>query len=181
MEVKKYSEFVNEAAKTNKSDKAEKAEKVDKSVILEELLDLFTKKPLVKMDTLPDEKGAYSIAGMKQYLNKYKTIDVDSAFHKIISDKKTNPLKTFRAKVKAWGKTIPYWYKDLTEDQVEKTIAKYEKEEGEKNKATIEKQAKRKISLPEKKVSKGSEKAPAKKTAKKAPARKAARKATIKK
>jgi len=132
MEIQKCSDFINEA----------KAAKAPKSELRDALLDMFKKKPLVTKPDLkykyPDEKGLYSISGIKQYLSKYGD-DVDTALVDLQNDKSVE-LKTARIKNCLYkGDHIVYWYMNIDKDDVEKIKDKYEKEQLEKNKEIVDK------------------------------------------
>lgn len=142
MEIQKCSDFINEA----------KAARIPKSEVKDALLDMFKKKPLVVKSPdakfkYPDEKGLYSLAGMKQHLDKYK--DVDNALADIQNDKSID-LKTTRIKNCLYkNEYIEYWYMDLDKEEVDKIKASYEKDQLEKNKEIVDKQASHKKSSKE--------------------------------
>lgn len=128
MEVQKFSDFLLNEARTNKKD------------VVDELLDMFKKKPNVEMKGIANERGLYSLAGMKTYLSKYSNVIVNQAFTDIQNDKKID-LKSIRIKVSKWGESIPYWYIGLTEDQAKKLKEEYQEEEYKKNEKEITKKA----------------------------------------
>lgn len=144
MEVKKYLDFVNEA-------------KANKEEVIEALKDMFKSKPNVKMDTVPNEKGMYSIGGMKAHLNEkgFTNKQVDDALHTLMNDKKSG-LETARVKIAQWNKTIPYWYIGLDKAEVDKLKDKYEAENLLKNKDKLEKEAEKKTAA--KKAAEGKKK-----------------------
>jgi hypothetical protein len=130
MEIQKYSDFIiNEA-------------RVKKEEIIDKLLDLFKKKPHVEMDRLSNEKGLYSLSGMKKYLSNYTTLQVDQALHDIRNDKSID-LKVIRVFINVWDESIPYYYMDLTEAEAKKIKSEYEEQEMKKNKEEIDKTAER--------------------------------------
>lgn len=130
MEVQKFSDFLLNEARTNKKD------------VVDELLDMFKKKPNVEMKGIANERGIYSLAGMKAYLSKYSSLIVNQAFTDVQNDKKID-LKSIRVKVAKWDESIPYWYIGLTEDQAKKLKEEYQEEEYKKNEKDITKDAER--------------------------------------
>ena len=128
MEIQKFSDFLLNEARTNKKD------------VVDELLDMFKNRPNVEMKGLANERGIYSLPGMKTYLSKYKSLIVDQAFTDIQNDKKID-LKLIRVKVAKWNESIPYWYIGLTEDQAKKLKEEYQEEEYKKNEKEITKKA----------------------------------------
>jgi len=156
MEIIKYSDFVNEA-------------RVNKDEVVDALLKMFKSKPKVKMTTGADEKGLYSLAGMKTYLDKYPSLSVGNALGDIQNDKSIG-IKAVSVKVSAWKKSLPYWYLDMSADQVAKMKAEYEEEEEKKNpekpKAAVVKKGESEKPAAKKPTTKGVERkagAPAKK------------------
>lgn len=129
MEIKKYSDFIlNEA-------------RVAKDEVKEALIDMLKKKPKVEMTTLPDEKGIYSLAGLKSHLGeKYNNTAIGNALIDLQNDKKSG-LGVVSAYISVWKKKVPYWYIGLTEAEAKKIATQYEKEEAEKNKKQVTKQA----------------------------------------
>jgi len=128
MEVQKFSDFLLNEARTNKKD------------VVDELLDMFKKRPNVEMKGIANERGIYSLAGMKTYLSKYSNVIVNQAFTDIQNDKKID-LKSIRVKVAKWGESIPYWYIGLSEEQAKKLKDEYQEEEYKKNEKDINKKA----------------------------------------
>ena len=114
MKLIKYFDFLNE-------------EKKDRQEVIDALLMLFTKKPLVKMDNLPDEKGLYSLSGMKKYLSgQYTSPEVEVAHHSLSNDKSLR-LKSIRVKIGLWNKNLPYWYTGTSDSEVDKIKSRYER------------------------------------------------------
>lgn len=126
MEVKKFSEFLVNEARTNKSEVVDKLKK------------MLSDKPTLEMGKCADEKGIYSLAGMKKYLSEYKTVEVSNALHELQNDKKYD-LKYIYVKVSHWDKSMPYWYFGLSESEAKKLKEEYEKEELQRNKEEYEK------------------------------------------
>jgi hypothetical protein len=134
MEIQKYSDFILNEARVNKAE------------VVNALTEMFKKKPHVEMDKLANERGLYGLAGMKKYLSgKYTTAAVDNALHDLKNDKKSG-LKSVYVNVSHWGKSMPYWYMDLTEAEVKKLKEEYEEEEARKNKEELDKKSARKKS-----------------------------------
>lgn len=134
MEIQKYSDFILNEARVNKAE------------VVKDLVDMLKKKPHVEMDKLANERGLYGLAGMKKYLSgKYTTSQVDNALHDLQNDKKSG-LKSVYVKVSHWNKSMPYWYMDMNEAEVEKMKKQYEEEEVKKNKEELDKQSERKKS-----------------------------------
>ncbi len=128
MEVQKFSDFLLNEARTNKKE------------VVDELLEMFKKRPNVEMKGIANERGIYSLAGMKTYLSKYSNVIVNQAFTDIQNDKKID-LKSIRVKVAKWDESIPYWYIGLSEDQAKKLKEEYQEEEFKKNEKDINKKA----------------------------------------
>lgn len=126
MEVQKFSDFLLNEARTNKKE------------VVDELLDMFKKRPNVEMKGIANERGIYSLAGMKTYLSKYSNVIVNQAFTEIQNDKKID-LKSISVKVAKWGESIPYWYIGLSADQAKKLKEEYQEEEYKKNEKEITK------------------------------------------
>jgi len=129
MDIIKCSEFITEAKASSKKD------------CIEDLLKMFDSKPLVKMDTTPDEKGMYSLAGMKKHLlDKYKSSEVDNAWHDIQNNKEhKSSIGNVYVNISIWKEKLPYWYMNLTKVEADKLVTKYEKDEKEKNSEKIKK------------------------------------------
>ena len=130
--VLKYVEFINEA----------KAK--DKKAIVDLLFKLLEEKPKVEMNskTFPDEKDAYTLAGVKKYFRDhgFTSADGDDAFYYLAQDKERNSkVKHFRAKNFHYDENCPYNYVGLTQAEVEKVKARIEKESSEMAKPEIEK------------------------------------------
>ena len=128
MEIQKYSDFILNEAKVNKEE------------VISDLTKMFKEKPNVEITSFPNEKGMYSLSGMKKYLSdKYTAAQVDDAHNSIMNDKKKNGVKSVRIKIEKWNQLVPYWYMDLTTEEVNKLKEKYQNEEREKNKKEIDK------------------------------------------
>lgn len=130
--VLKFIEFINEA----------KAK--DKKIIIDLLFKLLEDKPKIKLDskTYPDEKDAYSLAGIKKYFKEHGLTsgDADDAFYYLEEDKESKAkVKHFVAKNFNYSQNVPYNYVGLTSTQVEKLKSKIEAESKELAKPEIEK------------------------------------------
>jgi predicted MPP superfamily phosphohydrolase len=159
MEIQKCSDFINEA-------------RVSKDQVVADLLTMLKEKPNVEMTKLANERGIYSLSGMKSYLSKYNSTSVGNALQDLQNDKKSG-LKTISVKVSVWNEMVPYWYIGLTEDKAKKLKEQYEEEELNKNKKSVDKQ------VATKKANKAT--ADARKTVKKTVTKKAAKKTATKK
>lgn len=111
MSVKKFIEFINEAK--------------DDGECSAQLLDLFKKKPEVKMTTSfwPTEKGIYSMGGISNFLNKKFKASPANCLGSLI---KSNKIECIKIKNYHYNETYPYYYMGLTEDQAEKIKKEYE-------------------------------------------------------
>ena len=159
MEIKKYTDFINEA-------------RINKDEVIDALTKMLKDKPHVEMDTLPNEKGIYSLSGMKKYLSgKYTSLQVSNAHGDLMNDKKSD-IKSTKVRIESWGENVPYWYTDLTDAQVSKIKGEYEEQEKSKNKEEIEKKEKHKKD--QKAAAAGKVEMKKEETAKKAAARKSA-------
>lgn len=127
MDVQKFSDFILNEARVNKEE------------VVKALTDMLKKKPHVEMDKLPNERGLYGLAGMKKHLSgKYTPIQIDNALGDIKNDKNSG-IKSVYVKISHWKKSMPYWYMDLIEAEVEKLKKQYEEEEVRKNKEDMDK------------------------------------------
>lgn len=118
--ILKYGDFITEA----------KAK--DKGAIVDLLIKLLEEKPKVTLSgkTFPDEKDAYTLAGIKKYFRDhgFTSEDADDAFYYLGQDKtKKDKVKHFRAKNFHYDENYPYHYVDLTAAEVEKVKARIEK------------------------------------------------------
>lgn len=125
MEIQKCSDFINEA-------------RVSKDQVVSDLTAMFKEKPNVEMTKLANERGIYSLSGMKKYLSKYNPTSVGNALQELQNDKKSG-LKVISVKVSVWNEMTPYWYIGLTEEKAKKLKDEYEEEESNKNKTTVDK------------------------------------------
>lgn len=122
MNIINCTDFINEA-------------RVSKDDVVAALLDMFKSKPLVKMEKHPDEKGMYSIGGMKKYLSDYKPMTVSNALFAIKDDKKVKLESIYVSH--EWSKDrVPYWYIGLSKEEATKLKENYEKQGKEKNPAS---------------------------------------------
>ena len=131
MNVLKFNQFVNEA-------------KADKNTSIDLLIKLLKEKPEIKMgNTFPDEKGAYSIAGIKKYFkeNGLSTEDADDILYRLHNEKEFKAkykTSSFNAKNYYYDGNYPYRYMDLTDEEVSKIKAKLESESKEQAKPKIQ-------------------------------------------
>lgn len=123
MKIIKCSEFLVEA-------------RVNKDEVIEALVAMFKKKPNVEMESTANERGIYSLAGMKKHLSQYKSMDVGNALGSIKDDKEED-LNVISVYVSKWKEKVPYWYIGLTKEQATKLKDAYEREESNKNKAEV--------------------------------------------
>ena len=130
--ILKYGDFITEA----------KAK--DKGAIVDLLIKLLEEKPKVTLSgkTFPDEKDAYTLAGIKKYFRDhgFTSEDVDDAFYYLGQDKdKKSKVKHFNAKNFHYDENYPYHYIGLTQAEVDKVKERIEKESQEMAKPEIEK------------------------------------------
>lgn len=126
--IKKFDEFIFEGSRSDKEDNTNL------------LLKLFNEKPIVK--TLSkDERGAYSLSGIKKYFRENgKTNDkADDAFYLLKRDKSSRKIQSVNIKDYKFNETIPHFFIDLSEEEIDKIKSEYEKDGLEKNKDIIEK------------------------------------------
>jgi hypothetical protein len=75
-----------------------------------DIIKMLEGKPSVKMDTFENEKGAYTLSGIKTHLNdKYTSAKIDQFIHEIQNSKKVN-LKNIRIKNYKYNEYYPYYY-----------------------------------------------------------------------
>lgn len=132
--VLKFVEFITEAKSK------------DKNALVELLLKLLQDKPLVKLTggNFPDEKDAYSLAGVKKYFkdNGFTAQDADDAYYYLNQDKeKKSKVKTLRAKNLFYNEVYPYDYMDLTSNEVSVVKNRIENLSKESSKSEIEKRS----------------------------------------
>lgn len=135
MDVLKFGDFIVESKK-------------DKSVIVDLLIKVLKEKPLIKIDskTMPDEKGAYSLAGLKKYFreNGHTSQDVDDAFYCINNDKeykKKYDIEYFGVRSQKSTLNTIYHYIDIPKDDVNKLKEKIKEEVALKSKPEDERVA----------------------------------------
>ena len=138
MDVLKFGDFIVEAKK-------------DKSAIIDLLIKVLKEKPLIKIDskTMPDEKDAYSLAGLKKYFreNGHTSQDVDDAFYYLHNDKeykKKYDIGYFGVKNQKSPLNTIYHYIDISKDEANKLKEKIKEESIQKSKPEVEKKAARK-------------------------------------
>jgi len=156
--------------------------KKDKSVAIDLLIKILKEKPSIKLDskTMPDEKYAYSLAGLKKYFREkgLTSQDVDDAFYNINNDKEYKSkykLGYFGVKNQKSKLNTVYHYIDLSKEEANKLKEAINKESQEKIKPEIEKKVARKKSVEKEKekvtkkrtIERKNPKPTAKKTAKK--------------
>lgn len=132
--VLKFVEFITEAKSK------------DKNALVELLLKLLQDKPLVKLTggNFPDEKDAYSLAGVKKYFkdNGFTAQDADDAYYYLNQDKeKKSKVKTLRVKNLFYNEVYPYDYMDLTSNEVSVVKNRIENLSKESSKSEIEKRS----------------------------------------
>ena len=158
MKIIKCSEFLVEA-------------RVSKDEVKDALIDMFKKKPNVEMESLPNERGMYSLAGMKKHLSQYKPMDVGNALGSIQNDKEED-LNVIYVNISVFREKLPYWSIGLDKEKITKLKDAYEREESIKNKSEVDKREESKKAA----TKANTEKVAAKKTTKKDTAEKAERK-----
>lgn len=138
MDVLKFGDFITEAKK-------------DKSGIIVLLIKVLKEKPTIKLDSknLPDEKDAYSLAGLKKYFreNGHTSQDVDDAFYYLNNNKEyknKHKIESFGVKNQNSKLNTVYYYLDLKKEDAEKLKNKIKEESIEKSKPAMEKKAARK-------------------------------------
>jgi hypothetical protein len=121
--------------------KYEKFLESKKDDLVELLTKLFTDKPLVKTKSefYPDEKGAYSLSGIKNYfVSKGKSKDgAEQAVFTLKNDKKVD-LKHFELNNPLYGKN-PYYYMDMTNEEADKIKSDYSTEVKKLTKSEVDK------------------------------------------
>lgn len=140
MDIIKFSEYLlNEA-------------RIEKQVIIHDLVDLFTKKPLIKTNkksnisssAMADEKGMYSLGTLKdKFKDKYTSIQISNALHEMINDKEYG-LKSIAVRHSLWKENLPYYYIKLNAQEAKDLKFKYEKQEADANKSELERRSKSK-------------------------------------
>ena len=154
--VLKFGDFINEGKGK------------DKNALIALLFKLLQDKPEIKSgSTFPNEKGAYSMSGIKKYFieNGYTREDADDALYQVGQDKDAKAkLKHFSVKNHYYNESYPYHYMDLSSTEVAKLKAKLEEESMEQSKPKLASREALK-----KKQAEVTKKAPAKKAPAKAP------------
>ena len=106
--IKKFDEFIYESKK-------------DKESLLALLVKLLTEKPEIKLgsDKYPDEKGAYSLSGIKKYFkdNDKTGSDADEALYQI-KNNRTYTINSLSAKNYSFNESVPYFYMNLDSNKV---------------------------------------------------------------
>lgn len=75
-----------------------------------DILKMLENKPSVKMNVFEDEKGAYTVSGIKTYLSdKYTSAKIDQFIHELQNDKSVK-LKTISIKNYKYNEYYPYYY-----------------------------------------------------------------------
>lgn len=116
-----------------------KTTKVPKGEGVKSLLKIFKERPLVKMSSLEDEQGAYTLAGLKKALkDKYTPTQVDQFMYELQNDKENKAnLKSIKIKEYKNGQSYPYFY--MGEFDADAYKAKLEKASKEKNAESLSK------------------------------------------
>jgi hypothetical protein len=124
--IKKFDEFIFESKDTKEAGTSL-------------LLKLLNDKPTVKTSS-KDEKGAYSLSGMKKYFrDNGKTNDqADEAFYLLNKDK-SNKIQSIGAKDYKFNEMVPHFFIGLSKDETSKIKEDYEKESLDKNQDIIQK------------------------------------------
>lgn len=162
--VLKFFDFITEAKKN------------EKSVLISSLIKFLNDKPEVKLNSkaYPDEKGAYSLAGIKKHFKSLGMSDseADDAMHYAKNDKevkKQTKIESFSIKNFSHKVDVVYYFIGLSDTEVEKIKESYRKDSMDKAKPEIEKKAQI--------AKKNIEAAKARTTERKSPAKPRARKA----
>ena len=113
--VKRFFEFISEAKK-------------DKNASLDLLKTLFSEKPKIEASgNFPSQQGMYTLSAMKIYFNQNgkSNAEADDAFHEMQNSKL---IKSISCKNYYYNKNFPYFYTDLTKEEVAKLKSKIEME-----------------------------------------------------
>lgn len=142
--VLKFEDFINEAKK-------------DKDSTINLLVKILTDKPLIELNskTFPDEKGAYTLSGLKKYFKSkgFTSGDVDDAFYTIDNNKEYKnkyKIEYFNVKNYCYDQSYPYHYMGLSKSQADKLKDELTEKSKEMAKPEIEK----KVALKKKAASK---------------------------
>lgn len=124
--IKKFDEFIFESKETKEAGSSL-------------LLKLLNDKPTVKTSS-KDEKGAYSLSGMKKYFrDNGKTNDqADEAFYLLNKDK-SNKIESIGVKDYRFNEMTPHFFIGLSKEEASSIKDDYEKEGLEKNADIIQK------------------------------------------
>ena len=128
--ILKFTDFINEARK-------------DKKDIIDTLGKLLSEKPSVKVSD-KSQKSIYSASGIIQYFknNDMSSQNATDAIHAYQNDKELK--KTFKyISIKDFksGRSYPYYYMDLTKEEVDKIKDQLEKDSKEKAAPELAKKA----------------------------------------
>jgi hypothetical protein len=129
--VLKYSQFINEAKK-------------DKNSMVDLLMKMLKDKPKVELSG-STEKDAYTRAGMKKYFEEHgmSKDNLDDVLYTIANDKEFKEvkakLKDFSAKNFKYNQTVPYYYIDLSAEEIKAVKERIESGSKEAAKPEIEK------------------------------------------
>lgn len=106
------------------------AKKIKTEDVVSELIKIFDEKPTIKptdeKSKWPTEKdGLYSQSGIAKWMEKkgFKASQSNNAISDLSEEKK---IKVITIKNYQYDTTYPYYYKDLTEDEVKKLKKEYE-------------------------------------------------------
>lgn len=134
--VLKFFDFITEAKKN------------EKSVLISALIKFLTDKPEIRLNSkaYPDEKGAYSLAGIKKHFKSLGMSDseADDAMHYVRTDreaKKQAKVDSFSIKNPSHQINVVYYFIGLSDSEVEKIKESYKKDSIAKAKPEIDKKA----------------------------------------
>jgi hypothetical protein len=130
MMILKFTDFINEARK-------------DKKELTEVLRELLDKKPPVKISD-KTQKDVYSMSGIIKYFknNNLSSQNATDAIHTYQNDRELKKsFKHISVKDFETGKSNPYYYMDLTKEEVDKIKENLEKNSKEKAAPELAKKA----------------------------------------
>lgn len=133
--VLKFADFIKEAKE------AQEAKETKKDKAVELLKKLLKSKTVVEMsEKWPEEKGAYSLAGIKRYFkdNGLTNNDAEQAVNKL-QNEKGGELKSISVKNYHYGDSHPYFYITLSKEDADMAKKKMEDWSKEGAKPEIEK------------------------------------------
>ena len=95
--------------------------------LIDDIIKMLQNKPEVKTsEEWPDEIGLYTFAGIKKYMRSkgYSNDMVDQAMYQLQNDKVLN-LKHIKIYNKRYKKDYPYFYRDLSEKEIQSLTEQY--------------------------------------------------------